>query len=150
MANKGERVALLIGGGIAGFLIGYFLRRPKAMPAGVTLEQLQIAPATAYPGDEVTIACIATNRGEGAASFTVIATVGNNILEQEVFLEPQIPTEVVFVYTVLGLVSSRTGSPIGNMVGVPYYVTVSVGDLVGNFELVEAPVGSLVYEEGNG
>jgi len=135
MAEKSQKTAVFIGGGVVGFLLCYLLRR-KAVPTGVTLGQLQIAPATAYPGDEVRISCVATNRGE-AASFPVIATVGNNILEQAVFLEPGIPTEVVFVYTVPGLeVFSRIGSAIGNGVGVPYYVTVSVGDLKGSFAVI--------------
>lgn len=140
MATKGEKATLLIGSGIVGFLIGYFLRKPRAAPTGVILEQLQITPASAYPGDTITISCIATNYGVGD-TFTIVAQAGNTVLEQDVFLEPEIPTEVVFLHTVPQLTSGRAT---GNMVGVPYYVTVSVGDLIDSFRVISPPVESPV------
>jgi hypothetical protein len=37
-----------------------------------------------------------------------------------------------------------SGRATGNMVGVPYYVTVSVGDLIDSFRVISPPVESPV------
>jgi len=146
MDTKGQKTALFIGGGIAGFLLGYFLKRPKGEPSGVELEQLQITPAVTYPGDVVTISCIATNRGKQASVFTVFATVGSDILDQDVYLEPGAPTMVIFEYALQGSVFRNQAVPaVGNGTATVYSVTVSVGDLLGNFELITSAVGAGRY-----
>jgi hypothetical protein len=133
MAERKQAVGYIVTAGIA-FLLGYLLAPKKVARAStvsaVRLEDLLIDPPQGYPGDEIRISCLATNLGNEPGYFPIICQADNQLLDQEVYLEPNVPKEVVFIYTPTGAVSW-----VPNHAPVSQPVSISVGDLFDYFYL---------------
>jgi len=85
MSNEKAKV---VTSGVIGGIIGYFLRRPKITSGALWIDRVEVEPKYPSWGGEVTLTVIVISELSEAELFDVACQVDNDILIQDVMIQP--------------------------------------------------------------